>query len=118
MNRAKHTVPLAFLVTFIVVVGCASLGGGRPGVVRAEDVLTNSLSVWGRAMVYHQTHAAEEKPEVYRVLEAARIAFPPAWKALDEAIVAYKKSGDAVALQRAAAVVEAIVKSLKDSGVL
>lgn len=116
--RSKRALPLV-VVLALVVASCASFGGGRPEVVRAEDILTNSLSVWGAAMIYHKNHSREESPAVYRVMEAAREGFPPAWEALSAATKSYKRvGGDATALQKGAAAVEAIIKSLRDTGVL
>lgn len=115
--RSKRLIPL--VVILALVSSCASFGGGRPEVVRAEDVLTNSLTIWGQAMIYHKNHSREESPAVYKVMEASREGFPPAWEALSAATKSYKRvGGDATTLQKAMAVVEAIVKSLRDTGVV
>ena len=115
--RSKRLLPL--VVVLALVSACASFGGGRPEVVRAEDVLTNSLTIWGQAMIYHKNHSREESPAVYKVLEGAREGFPPAWEALFAATKSYKRvGGDATTLQKAMAAVEAIIKSLHDTGVV
>lgn len=119
MPRSQKVRQLSGIVVVLAILnGCASVGSGDPVVVRAEDVLVNSLSVYGQAMVYHQNHSTTETPQLYKALEAARIAFPPAWKALDAGITAYKADKDKAALQKLLDVVGAIVSSLQASGVV
>jgi hypothetical protein len=60
-------------------------------VVRAEDVLTNSLTVYSQAMEFHSRHSTQESPAVYKAFEQFRVRFPAAWTALDNAKRAYKK---------------------------
>lgn len=110
---------IALSLAATIVSSCASLGTGRPEVVKSEDVLVNSLAVYGAAMTFHKNHSKEESVEVYGVLEKARVDFPPAWETLSVTIKAYKKTGgDATALTKARVVVEAIVASLQKTGVL
>lgn len=119
MARLRNPRIVAVVAILLFANACASFGAGRPEVVRAEDLLTNSLTVWGQAMIYHKNHSREESPAVYKVLEAAREGFPPAWEALSAATKSYKRvGGDATTLQKAMAAVEAIIKSLHDTGVL
>ena len=117
MSRTKHQLA-AVVVALFVLNGCASTGTGDPVVVKAEDVLVNSLSVYGAAMNYHVTNSTKESPAVYAVMEAARAGFPKAWDALDKGIDGYKQDKDAAKLEKLMDAVRAIVKSLRDQGVL
>jgi hypothetical protein len=84
----RHRALAAFL---LVAVACASVGAGDPVVVRAEDVLTNSLTVYSQAMDFHFKHSTQESPAIYKTFEAFRVKFPVAWNALDQAKRTYKK---------------------------
>ena len=117
MNRTKRQ--LAAVVAVLLLVGCASVGTGRPEVVRAEDVLVNSQNTWRAFMSWHKANSTKESPAVYKILESARVEYPKARVTLRSAIRAYKAgSGDADAMLKARLVVEAIIKSLNDAGVI
>lgn len=75
----------ALAAVLILAVACASVGTGDPVVVRAEDVLANSLSVYSTAMNYHFANSTRESPQVYKAFENFRVKFPIAWNALDSA---------------------------------
>ncbi len=95
MRRARQIAPAVLL---ILLVACATVGPGDPVVVRAEDTLTNSLTVYTAAMNYHFANSTKEAPAVYRTFEAFRVTFPIAWTALDQAKRSYqanKASGSA-----------------------
>lgn len=77
------------LIALVLSSGCASVGTGDPLLVRAEDALTNSLTVYEAAMEWHFRHSKEEAPAVYKAFELIRTEFPPAWRALDAATKAY-----------------------------
>ena len=85
----RHRASLAAFL--LVAVACATVGTGDPVVVRAEDVLTNSLTVYSQAMEFHRHHSTQESPAVYKTFEQFRVRFPAAWTALDNAKREYKK---------------------------
>jgi hypothetical protein len=87
VRRRKH----ALAVVLLLAVACASVGSGDPIVVRAEDVLSNSLVVYSQAMDFHFHHSKEESPAVYKTFEQFRVRFPVAWSALDGAKRSYQK---------------------------
>jgi hypothetical protein len=104
---------VSLLIVCILLSSCASVGTGRPEVVRAEDVKVNSLSVWMTAMAYHEGHSKEETPAVYATLEQARTKFPVYWRALDAALKVYKKTGQNLTqVTENLAVIEPIYDSL------
>jgi hypothetical protein len=84
----------AFAVLLVFLVSCASVGTGDPVVVRAEDALTNSLTVYTRVMVFHFGdptavppiigHSTTESVATYHAIEAFRKGFPIAWNAVDK----------------------------------
>lgn len=84
---------LRLAVVFAVVTlatGCASIGSGRADVVRAEDTLVNSLTVYEAVMELHYAVSAHEPPEVYAAVEEVRKTFPPAYRVAKSAVRAYK----------------------------
>lgn len=81
----------ALAVVLLLAVACASVGTGDQIVVRAEDVLSNSLSVYSTAMDWHFHNSTKESPQVYKALELFRVKFPIAWNALDQAKRAYQR---------------------------
>jgi hypothetical protein len=80
----------AVLALALWTVACAHLGLGDPKVVRAEDVLSNSLAVYSAAMDWHFKHSTAESPAAYKAFEAFRTNFPAAWAALDNAKRGYQ----------------------------
>lgn len=86
--KHRHRVLLALLV--IAAVSCASVGTGDPVVVRAEDLLSNSLPIYDQAMALHYANSTKETPSEYRAFEAMRTGFPTAWKALYDSLQSYK----------------------------
>lgn len=87
MNRRRQA---ALAVLLVLTVACASVGAGDPVVVRAEDVLTNSLTTYSAAMNFHFANSTKESPAVYKTFENFRVKFPTAWTALDNAKRAYQ----------------------------
>lgn len=86
--RKQHRFALALLL--VLSVSCASVGTGDPVVVRAEDMLTNSLTIYDSAMQYHYSHSTTETPAVYQTFEKFRVNFQPAWRSLYNSVQAYK----------------------------
>lgn len=89
----RHRAILALLL--IAAVSCASTGTGDPAVVRAEDLLTNSLTVYHQVMIFHYGnplavppipgHSTMESPAVYHTIERFRVEFPIIWNSVDKA---------------------------------
>lgn len=101
-----------FLV--LLVVACASLAGGDPVIVRAEDVEVNSLSLYNTVIVrYHLVNSTKESPEVYRVMEAIRTKFPAPWWSLHKAIPAYRDVKNKKELLEKVEAVETLYYDLK-----
>lgn len=90
--RSKRSLPLLVAI-LLLASACASLGGGRPLVVKAEDVLVNSLVTYDAAMTWHEANSTKESPATYKVFERIRVGFPPAHKTLRASIGEYKKLG-------------------------
>ncbi len=85
---------LFVLLFAVLLTSCATITpGSDPVVVRAQDVLTNSLSVYEAAMKTHYAISTQEPPAVYHATEQVRVVFPKAWRGLRAAIDAYKASG-------------------------
>lgn len=96
--------------------GCASFGTGDPVVVRAEDVLSNSLPLYSQAMAWHKAHSTEESPEVYAAFEKVRTTFPKAWRSANVLKKSYKASRTAegkVSLTKALDQLDPIVDELR-----
>lgn len=94
---------------------CATLApGSDPIVIRTQDVLSNSLSVYDSAMRLHYQVSREEPPAVYAALERVRPVFPKAWRGLQASLDGYKagKTKDPEALHRAVLAFLAEVENL------
>jgi hypothetical protein len=91
---------------------CASVGTSDPTLVRAEDVLSNSLSVWDQAMKWHFANSTHESPQVYQVFEKVRINFPLAWKALYDGTIAYRTNPDRDKLEALITAVRSLLDQL------
>lgn len=102
---------LAALIVLLAI-RCASVGAADPLLVRAEDLLSNSLAVYDGAMRYHFVNSTKETPQVYKIMESVRTQFPPAWKALYDGTRAYKTSPDPTKLGQLMAAVQAMIDSL------
>lgn len=77
----------------MATVSCATFApGSDPVVVRAQDVLNNSIVLYDATMRFHYAHSQQEPPEVYAALEKLRPAFPKAWRGFQAAVVAYQAS--------------------------
>lgn len=97
-------VAFALLPLLFTLGGCASMApGSDPIVVKTQDVLTNSLTLYETTMDLHFKHSAQEPPDVYKALEKVRPAFPRAWRALDVSLTTYQaaKTKDPAQLRRA-----------------
>lgn len=88
--RSRHRAALALLL--VASVSCASVGTGDPLVVRTEDVLSNSLTIYDHAMQFHFLNSTRESVSEYQAFEAVRMKFPTAWKALYDSLQTYKAS--------------------------
>lgn len=108
MKNVKRIAP----ILVVLAVACASVGGGDPVVVRAEDFLVNSLSVYDSAMKWHEQHSTQESPAAYKALEQARVNFPPAWQAAKNGVASYKINKDKAQLDRLLAAVQTILDSI------
>lgn len=103
------------MATILLTAACASTGTSDPVIVRAEDVESNSLSLYNAVVVqWHMTHSQEESPEVYAVLEKIRVEFPPAWRTLHRAIPAYEKVRDEKTLLEKLTPVEDFYRQMKE----
>jgi hypothetical protein len=71
---------------------CASTGTGDPAVVKAEDALSNGLTVYATAMDFHFKNSTTESPAIYKAFESFRVNFPIAWTALDNAKREYQRN--------------------------
>ncbi len=100
-----------WIVSMALVIGCATVGTGDPVLVKAEDVLSSSLSVYDAAMRYHFANSTKEKPAVYQTFERVRTGFPTAWKALYDGTREYKTTRDTGKLN---ALTGAVQKMLDD----
>lgn len=78
------------LCVAVLVTGCATVGSGRADVVRAEDTLVNSLTVYEALMELHYAVSAHETPEVYAAVEDVRKTFPQAYRVAKSAVRSYK----------------------------
>lgn len=82
---------LAVLAIALIVGGCATLmPGDDPVVVKAEDVLANSLTLYEQTMTLHYAKSTEESPELYKAAETVRVVFPPAWRGLNTTKEVYR----------------------------
>src|SRR5512144_2601867 len=96
MKKARQIAP----IILVLAVACASVGSGDPVVVRAEDFLVNSLSVYDTGMKWHEANSTKESPATYKTLEQARVNFPPAWQAAKNGVASYKLNKDKAQLDR------------------
>ena len=93
----------ALAVACMLSISCASPGTGDPIVVKAQDVLVNSLAVYDQAMDYHFKHSQSEPKVVYDAMEYGRKAIPQGWRLLQKAIDTYKLTRDSSAVDAAKA---------------
>lgn len=92
---SARTFLTALLPALLWVAACAMVTpGSDPIVVRTQDVLTNSLSVYEAAMKTHYAVSTQEPMAVYTATEQVRVAFPKAWRGLDSALASYKATKD------------------------
>ena len=108
--RSKRVVSL--FVVLALLSACASIGGGRPDVVRAEDVLVNSLVTYDAAMTWHAANSTKETPAVYRVFEKVRVGFPKLHQTLQASVSERKKLGASPTLQDDLVALENLMKEL------
>jgi hypothetical protein len=99
-------------VLLVLTVACATVGTGDPLVVRAEDTLTNSLSVFQAAMNQHFANSTKESPSIYKAMEDVRVKFPIAWQALYNAEKEYRLNRDPNKLNAAISAIETIIRSI------
>jgi hypothetical protein len=95
MRRRYRLVCPPVVVALLLAAACATVGTGDKVVVRAEDALTNGLTVYTEAMEYHFRNSTKESPAVYKAFEAFRVKFPVAWNAVDKAKRNYQKDRSA-----------------------
>jgi len=106
MKRQRFRVPLVALL--ILSAACATVGTGDPVVVKAEDVLSNSLTTYQAAMSYHFANSTKESPAVYKTFEAVRLNFPEGWKNLYDTLQAYKANRTTAGADRVNALLTAL----------
>lgn len=90
---------LALSALFVVasLVGCASIApGSDPVVVNTERTLKISVAVYDTGLDWVRANAATLSPSALAIAEKVRVEFPPAYRAVDTALQAYKggKAGD------------------------
>lgn len=86
----RKTLTLA-VVLLAVLSACATVTpGSDPVVVRAQDVLSNSLAVYDSAMRLHYQVSTQETPAIYAAMERVRPVFPKAWRGLQASLEGYK----------------------------
>jgi len=112
MNRHRFRSSLAALLLLAFATACASVGTSDPTLVRAEDLLSNSLSVYDGAMKYHFANSTREPPEVYAVFERVRTGFPTAWQGLYDGTREYKRVPDRAKLDSAIAAVRVLLDAV------
>ncbi len=90
MRRQKHQ---ALAVVLLLATACATIGKGDPVVVRGEDLLVNSLTVYTSAIVWHDTpgNSVKESKDAYKAMEQVRVRFPAAWQSAKDGMAVYKK---------------------------
>jgi hypothetical protein len=111
--KRQHKAALAILL--VLAVGCATVGpGADPVVVKAEDVLTNSLTTYSAAMNWHFANSTKESPALYHAFEDFRVKFPVAWQALDSAKRQYqiKKANGTASLDAALTALSGLVSAV------
>lgn len=96
----------------LISVACASVGTGDPVVVKTEDFLTNSLSIFDNAMAWHRMHSTTETAQVYKAFENARVRFPPAWQAVKDGLAAYKVNKNQGQMEGILAYAQSILQSI------
>lgn len=90
LMQNRRVLPILVLIAGLSV-SCATLTpGSDPVVVRAQDVLVDSLAVYDSAMRLHYQVSTQEPPAVYAALERVRPVFPKAWRGLNASLEAYK----------------------------
>jgi len=81
----------ALVGVLLLAAACAHVGPtADPAVVRAEDMLTNSLTIYTAAMNFHFANSTKESVSTYRTFEDFRSRFPIAWQAVDMAKRSYQ----------------------------
>jgi hypothetical protein len=112
VRKSTRAAPALILVA--LAAACATVGTGDPVVVRAEDVLSNSLTVYSTAMDYHFKNSTKESPSVYKAFETFRVKFPVAWNALDTAKRSYQanKTAGTSSLDAALAALTGLVSAI------
>ena len=93
--KTRLRIAVAAPLLLILLVACATVGVGDPVVVKAEDTLSNSLTVYTTAMDWHFKHSTTESPSVYKAFEDFRVKFPIFWTALDTAKRSYQRDKSA-----------------------
>lgn len=98
----------------LLATACAHIGNSDPAVVRAEDLLTNSLTIFSAAMNYHFVNSTKESVSTYRTFEDFRTRFPIAWQAVDMAKRSYQadKSRGTATLEAAISALSALVSTV------
>jgi hypothetical protein len=105
VNRKQKS---ALAVLLVLAVACATVGTSDPVVVKAEDVITNALSLYDRGMTVHEARSTTESPATYKRIEALKPKFELAWSAAFKGIQAYKADGDKSKLDQVLNALQAI----------
>lgn len=109
---------LVLLLVAITVASCASIGTGRPYVVRAEDVLFDGPIVYDALFTLHKTPGVVqlEGVDIYEQVEALRTRWPAADRVLRSAVSTFKAGtgtkGDLMAALTKAEDLQAKVREL------
>jgi hypothetical protein len=99
-----------FFVLFLMaamglgLVGCATVAPGEdPVLVHAQQTLSGATPIYGAAMKFYFANAATLSPQLTAAFEKIRTGYGPAYKALDDAVDAYKagKKPDLAGLEAA-----------------
>lgn len=102
----------ALAVACMLSIACASIGKGDKVVVRAEDALVNSLTVYEEAMAFHEKNSFSEPKPVYDAMEWGKKSIPRTWRVLRAAVALYKQNGDASTVDAAKATLDSEVEKL------
>ncbi len=110
----------ALAAVLLLAVACASVGKGDPVVVRTQDFIVNSLTIYEGVICWHDGcpekgitgHSRTETPAIYKAIEAARLKFPKAWQALKDGLETYKLDRNQDKIQALINAVQTILDTL------
>lgn len=100
----KQTLALVLAVLIVGTLGCATVAPGEDKLlVHAQQTLAGATPLYDGVMKWYFANAATLSPSATAVFEKVRTGFSPAYKALDDAVDAYKagKKSDLAGLEAA-----------------